>query len=88
LSNIVEGKVITVFQSTHATLKAEKEFKEAGIKVRTTVKPRKISSNCQLALVVSQEDVSRVREVVKEHDLDLIGFYQQTSHEEWEPIER
>ena len=87
MSGIVDGKVITVFQSTHATLKAEKGFKDAGIKVRTTVKPRKISSNCQLALVVSPEDVSRVREVVKKHDLDLVGFYQQTSNEEWESFE-
>ncbi|HJM83328.1 MAG TPA: DUF3343 domain-containing protein [Nitrospinota bacterium] len=86
LSNIVEGKIIVVFQSTHITLKAEKELKEANIKVRTTIKPRTIGSNCQLALVVPPEDVRKAAMLVSKKGLSPTGYYMQNAKEEWETV--
>ncbi len=75
--------LIAVFVSTHETLRAEQEFKEAGIKIRTTVKPRAISSDCQLALTFAEDDLPLLKQIVNDKTLDLTGFYRQVTNGEW-----
>ena len=75
--------LIAVFVSTHETLRAEKEFKEAGVKIRTTIKPRLISSDCQLALTFAEDDLARISQIVHDEILDLKGFYKQALNGEW-----
>ena len=53
--------LLVVFPTTHLTLAAEKVFKGAGIIHRTIMKPRKISSDCGLAVTLEKEQVDRVR---------------------------
>jgi len=76
-------KLLAVFVSTHETLRAERIFKEAKIRVRTTIKPRKISSNCQMAITVSPKDIKDIRKAVKTNGLKLAGYYRQNKDGEW-----
>lgn len=82
------GQLIAVFISTHETLRAERAFKDAGIKVRSTVKPRKIGSNCQLAITFPLAKIDEVRTVVDSGDFDLVGFYRQGENGNWQEMKK
>ncbi len=79
----MSGKLIAVFVSTHETLRAEKAFKKARIKVRSTVKPRHISASCQLAITFPEEKLSDIKRVVKEMSLELTHFFRQDENGDW-----
>jgi hypothetical protein len=70
-----DEEIIIVFKSTHETLSAEKELKGAGIRIRTMVKPRSISSNCALALSFRRDDRWKVRRLCEEKGRRPVGFY-------------
>ena len=75
--------LIAVFVSTHETLRAERAFKEKRIKVRATVKPRSISSNCQLAIEFAEGSKEAIATIIKEERLDFIGFFRRSEEGEW-----
>jgi len=79
----VAEKLLAVFISTHETLRAERMFKEARIKVRTTIKPRKISSNCQMAITFSPDNIKDIRKTVTANNLKLVGYYKKGADDEW-----
>ncbi len=54
---------MAVFTTTHLTLKAEKALKDTGVGHRTVMKPRKISSDCGLAIRLEPSDVNRAKDV-------------------------
>lgn len=58
--------LLAVFPTTHLTLMAEKIFKGAGIRYRTILKPRRISSDCGLAITLEKEQVDTVRTLLEE----------------------
>ncbi len=76
-------KLLAVFISTHETLRAERMFKEAKIRVRATIKPRKISSNCQMAITFSPDKIKDIRKTVKVNGLKLVGSYKKDADGEW-----
>jgi len=82
-------KLMAVFVSTHETLRAERAFKEERIKVRATIKPRAISSNCQMAITFAPAERRRVAAVVERERLDLVGYYRTGANDRWEvaPVE-
>ena len=79
----MRGGLIAVFVSTHETLRAERAFKKAKIKVRATIKPRKISSSCQMAIAFPAEQKDDIERVVKKESLSLTGLYKQDSDGNW-----
>jgi len=56
--------LLAVFPTTHTTLKAEKALKEAGVDHRTIMKPRRISSDCGLAIRLDKTDMERATSVI------------------------
>ncbi len=80
-------KLIVVFVSTHETLKAERVFKEGGVKVRTTTKPRTIDSNCQLALTFKDDELAKVRKITQDESLSGAGFFRQGEDGLWERLD-
>jgi len=79
----MKGQLIAVFTTTHETLRAEKALKESGLKIRATVKPRKLGGSCQMALTFSPGDLDRVRNVVRDKELPLVGYFTQSEEGEW-----
>jgi len=69
-------KAIAVFNSNHDTLKAESLFKVSQISVRPIIKPRKIGSNCALALEFPYAHSEKVLEIGQANRLSLIGIFQ------------
>jgi len=70
------SKAIAAFNSNHDTLKAESIFKKNQISVRPIIKPRKIGSNCALALEFPDAHSQKVLEICKANRLSLVGIFQ------------
>lgn len=81
----MSGGLIAVFESTHETMKAEKALKEARIRFRTTIKPRAIGSDCQMALTFDEKDLAGVAKVIDEKSLKLTGFFVKAGDGSWRP---
>lgn len=81
------SKLIAVFVSTHETLRAERALKEAGVRVRATVKPRTIGSNCQMALAFPEERRSDVLRIARGGGFALVGVYRQVEGGGWAEAE-
>ena len=77
--------VVVVFPTTHLTLKAEKAFQRGQISHRTVMKPRKISSDCGLAIRIAEEDVERCRKAILSDNLMPTGFFRETE-KGWECV--
>lgn len=74
---------LAVFESTTETLKAERALKEAGLKPRSVIKPRKLGGSCQMALKLPTSSFAKVGDVSAELRLKLVGFFVQNDDGEW-----
>ena len=79
------SKAIAVFNSNHDALQAEKLLKQKHIRVRPIIKPRKISSSCNIALEVGVENSQKVMEICNVKKLYFSGFFQKKC-EDWVEI--
>ena len=70
-----EPELVIVFPTTHLTLSAEKSLERAGIAHRTIMKPRKISSDCGLAIRVDLTSMDRCREALTADELLPVRFF-------------
>ena len=59
-----EPALVIVFPTTHLTLQAEKSLEKAGVEHRTVMKPRKISSDCGLAIRIDPKSLPGSREAL------------------------
>ncbi len=84
---MMSKKFIVVFVSTHETMKAERAFKEGGVKVRTTTRPRTIDSNCQLALTFKDGELDKILEITEKRSLSGAGFFRQGEGGLWERLD-
>jgi len=78
---------VIVFPTTHLTLKAEKVLEEELIPFRTIMKPRRISSDCGLAIRISEDDAGRCRETILSAGLVPAEFYREAD-QGWECLFR
>ena len=82
---VPEKNLVIVFPTTHLTLKAETVLEQAGVKHRTVMKPRKISSDCGLAIRIDAGDLQRIRELFEKNSLSPMGFFMETEGG-WGPV--
>lgn len=83
---IPEKNLVIVFPTTHLTLKAESVFEKAGIEHRTVMKPRKISSDCGLAIRIDNKDMHHTRGLLRENSIETTGFFME-SIQGWELVD-
>ena len=69
-------KYVITFASVHFVMKAERVLKENGIEVRLIPTPRKISSDCGIAIEVKKEDLDTIRELLKNSEYRLEGIHE------------
>lgn len=68
-------KKVAVFPTTHQTLQAEKLLKGHGIQVRPVLKPRRIATECGMALEFDAAEAERLVCLCRERGLELVGLY-------------
>ena len=76
--------IVVAFPTTHLTLKAESILEKAGVDHRTVMKPRKISSDCGLAIRINNENLHLTRDLLEGASVEAIGFFVE-SGQGWEP---
>ena len=78
-------EVILIFRGTHQVMSAEKNLKKAGVPVRLIPVPRRLTSDCGLAIRISPPDRKHAREVLSRarifprsvHILLDVGMYEE-----------
>lgn len=58
--------MLLLFRSTHDVIRAEKQVKLHNISCKVIPVPRSISSQCGMALEVSDDDEKRIQEAIEE----------------------
>lgn len=71
-------KHIITFASVHFVMKAEKMLKEKAIKVRLVPTPRKISSDCGMAIEVNSKDINIIKELLKDGENRVESIHELT----------
>ena len=66
---------IFVFKSTYLTFKAERAIRTAGIDCKVVTKPRDISSDCGLAIKVTDGDEERVASLMHDAGIKSVGVW-------------
>ena len=79
-------ELVIVFPTTHLTLSAEKSLEKAGIEHRTIMKPRRISSDCGLAIRVGSRSLDSCQEALTADGLLPVRFFREAEGT-WECIE-
>lgn len=79
--------MVVVFPTTHLTLSAEKSLEKAGIEHRTIMKPRRISSDCGLAIRITSGSLEGSREAFIADRLLPVRFLREVQGQ-WECIEQ
>ncbi len=68
-------KQIITFVSVHFVMKAEKILKKEGIDTRLIPTPRKISSDCGMAIEAHYENIERIKTILSDHKCGIDGIY-------------
>lgn len=82
-----EPELVIVFPTTHLTLSAEKSLDNAVITYKTIMKPRRISSDCGLAIRIPASSLDASREALVSDGFVPARFFQETDGQ-WELVER
>jgi hypothetical protein len=78
-------ELVLVFPTTHLTLSAEKTLEKAGIEHRTIMKPRRISSDCGLAIRVDSRSLDSCQKALTVDGLLPVRFCREVEGE-WECV--
>jgi hypothetical protein len=57
-------ELVLIFRGTHQVMSAEKHLKRAGVPMRLIPVPRRLTSDCGLAIRIVSPDRDRAREVL------------------------
>ena len=72
-------KCVFLFESVHRVMGAEKILKEKGIEVDLIPVPREISSDCGVAVELSEESEEKALLILKENKISITERYTKDS---------
>ena len=78
--------LVIVFPTTHLTLSAERTLEKAGIEHRTVMKPRRISSDCGLAIRIGEHSLVDCREALVSDGFGPARFFREVEGQ-WELVD-
>ena len=59
-----DPELVLIFRGTHQVLSAEKRLKRGGVRLRLIPVPRRLTSDCGLAIRIPVEQRARAREIL------------------------
>jgi hypothetical protein len=62
-------ETILIFRGTHQVLSAEKKLKQGRVAMRLIPVPRRLTSDCGLAIRISSDERERARNILREAGL-------------------
>jgi Putative Se/S carrier protein-like len=67
LGRTLRQELILIFRGTHQVLSAEKHLKKAGVPMRLIPVPRRLTSDCGLAIRIYPPDREMARNILSRH---------------------
>lgn len=64
MTRATSSEMVLIFRGTHQVLSAEKQLKRAGIPFRLIPVPRRLTSDCGLAIRVPVSEKKRARQIL------------------------
>jgi hypothetical protein len=86
LSRAVDQVLILIFRGTHQVLSAEKRLKEGGVPLRLIPVPRRLTSDCGLAIRIPLDQRDRAREVLSRARLLPVSANLPREGGEYDPV--
>jgi hypothetical protein len=68
-------KSVFIFESIHRVMKAEKLLKGEGIKIDLIPVPREISSDCGVAIELSEDTEAEALSILRENKISVMDCY-------------
>jgi len=65
-----------IFRNVHFLIKAERLFREAGMKAELIPIPKTLSSDCGLCLLVEEDLVREAEKVLEKAGVEMVGVYE------------
>jgi len=79
-------EVVLIFRGTHQVMSAEKNLKRAGVPMRLIPVPRRLTSDCGLAIRISHPDRARARKVLSRARIIPRSVHILLNQEEYEEV--
>jgi len=71
----MENYYIITFENTHGAISGESTLKENKITVVVMPTPTYITKSCGISLKVKEEDIEKIKTLIKEEKLKVKGMY-------------
>jgi hypothetical protein len=79
-------EVVLIFRGTHQVMSAEKNLKRAGVPMRLIPVPRRLTSDCGLAIRISHPDRDLARKVLSRSRIIPRSVHILLDQEEYEEV--
>lgn len=86
LTRAADPVLILVFRGTHQVLSAEKRLKGGGVPVRLIPVPRRLTSDCGLAIRIPLGQRDRAREILSQARLLPVSAHLPREGGEFDPV--
>lgn len=80
------GEMILIFRGTHQVLSAEKRLKKGGVAMRLIPVPRRLTSDCGLAIRIPAGAKESARKVLSAAKLFPVSAHLLRNNEEYETV--
>lgn len=75
MANRFSQEIVLIFRGTHQVLSAEKTLKAGGVAMRLIPVPRRLTSDCGLAIRISPAERDKTREVLARASLAPVSVH-------------
>lgn len=86
MSKIASPVLILIFRGTHQVLSAEKRLKGGGVTLRLIPVPRRLTSDCGLAIRIRLDQRDRAREILSGARLSPVSVHLSREGGEYDPV--
>jgi hypothetical protein len=81
-----DPEVVMIFRGTHQVLAAEKALKAGGVPVRLIPVPRRLTSDCGLAVRLRERSLGEAREALAPVPLAPVSVHRLSADGEYEEV--
>jgi hypothetical protein len=86
MARAASPEMVLIFRGTHQVMSAEKRLKKGGVPMRLIPVPRRLTSDCGLAIRIPLRDRDRAREVLSASRLLPVSAHIPREDGEYDPV--
>lgn len=86
MAGAASPEMVLIFRGTHQVMSAEKRLKKGGVPMRLIPVPRRLTSDCGLAIRIPVRDRDKAREVLSASRLLPVSAHVPREDGEYDPV--